>query len=111
MRMLTFIPVLILAAVLGMLSAAAALVSDQIVHQRGRMFSIESASIKKGAALTFLNDDNIPHNIASISKGNQFNLGSQAPGTSTEVTFTTAGEVDVICAIHPRMKMTVTITN
>jgi plastocyanin len=45
----------------------------------------------------------------STSKGNEFNLGSQPPGTSTDVTFKEAGEVQVICAIHPRMKMTVKV--
>ena len=32
------------------------------------------------------------------------------PGTSTDVTFKEAGDVQVICAIHPRMKMTVKVT-
>ena len=53
----------------------------------------------------------MPHNIVSTSKGNEFNLGSQAPGTSTDVTFKEVGEVLVICAIHPRMKMTVKIAD
>jgi len=58
-----------------------------------------------------LNDDTVPHNIMSASKGNEFNLGSQAPGTSTDVSFKDAGEVLVICAIHPRMKMMVKVTD
>ena len=66
-------------------------------------------TLKKGEALTFLNDDSVPHNIMSTSKGNEFNLGSQGPGTSTDVTFKEAGEVQVICAIHPRMKMMVKV--
>ena len=74
------------------------------------MFSSESVSIKKGATLTFLNDDSVPHNIISTSKGNEFDLGSQPPGASTDVTFKEAGDVQVICAIHPRMKMVVKVT-
>ena len=46
----------------------------------------------------------------STSKGNEFNLGSQAPGTATDVTFKEPGDVLVICAIHPRMKMMVKVT-
>ena len=45
----------------------------------------------------------------SVSKGNEFNLGSQGPGMSTNVTFTESGEVQVVCAIHPRMKLTVKV--
>ena len=47
----------------------------------------------------------------STSRGNEFNLGSVGPGTSVPVAFDNAGTVDVICAIHPRMKMTVTVSN
>jgi plastocyanin len=68
-------------------------------------------TIKKGEAITFLNDDSVPHNIMSASKGNEFNLASQPPGTSTDVTFKGAGDVQVLCAIHPRMKMTVKVTD
>jgi plastocyanin len=95
-------------AVLTGLSAGA-LAAKEVVHQQGRAFSVASVTIKKGEALTFLNDDSVPHNIMSTSKGNEFNLGSQQPGMSTDVTFSEAGEAQVICAIHPRMKMTVTV--
>ena len=89
--------------------SAGALAANQVIHQQGRVFSSESVTIKKGDALTFVNDDSIPHNILSTSKGNEFNLGSQPPGASTDVTFKEAGEVLVICAIHPRMKMMVQV--
>src|SRR6266702_6051678 len=89
--------------------SAGALAATEVIHQQGRVFSSESISIKKGEAVTFLNDDSVPHNILSTSKGNEFNLGSQPPGTSTDVSFKEAGDVQVICAIHPRMKMMVKV--
>ena len=101
----SFLLTLVVAAGLS----AGALAATQVVHQQGRAFSSESVTIKKGDLLTFLNDDTVPHNIMSTSKGNEFNLGSQLPGTSTDVKFKEAGEVQVICAIHPRMKMTVKV--
>ena len=55
--------------------------------------------------------DNIAHNIYSATSGNEFNLGSQAPGTSTPMTFNKAGEIAILCAIHPRMKMAVTVAD
>jgi plastocyanin len=99
---------LALASIVGLTSGG--LVAKTTIRQQGRMFSSDNITIKKGETLTFMNDDNVPHNIASVSKGNEFNLGSQRPGASTDVTFTEPGEVLVICAIHPRMKMTVRIT-
>jgi plastocyanin len=91
--------------------SAGALAGNQMIHQQGRVFGPDGVTIKKGDALTFLNDDTIPHNIMSASKGNEFNLGSQGPGMSTDVTFKEAGDVQVICAIHPRMKMMVKVTD
>jgi plastocyanin len=88
-----------------------AFAATEVIHQQGRAFSAESVTVKKGDALTFLNDDSVPHNIMSTSKGNEFNLGSQGPGSSTDVIFKETGDVLVICAIHPRMKMTVKVVD
>jgi plastocyanin len=88
-----------------------ALAANQVVRQQGRVFSSESITMKKGDTLTFANDDTVPHNVFSTSKGNEFNLGSQPPGTSTDVTFKEVGEVQVVCAIHPRMKMAIKVTD
>jgi plastocyanin len=88
-----------------------ALAANLTITQKGRMFSTDSVTIKKGDTLTFANDDTVPHNILSTSKGNEFDLGSQPPGSTTEVTFKEVGEAQVICAIHPRMKLMVKITD
>jgi plastocyanin len=103
------IATLLVVIVIGLTSGG--LVAAQAIRQKGRVFSIDSITIKSGESLTFINDDNVPHNIASSSQGNEFNLGSQPPGTSTDVTFTEAGDVQVFCAIHPRMKLTVKVWN
>lgn len=96
-------------ALFGGVSAVAAIAADQSVHQKGRVFSVEAMKIKAGDAVVFVNDDTVPHNVMSTSTGNEFNLGSIAPGTAMPVKFDKAGTVQVICAIHPRMKMTVTV--
>jgi len=101
---------LIALAILSGLSTGA-LAATEVIHQQGRVFSSEGIKVKKGEAVTFLNDDSVPHNIMSTSKGNEFNLGSQSPGNSTDVVFKETGEVAVICAIHPRMKMTINVVD
>ena len=103
MRLIPLIPVVFLGL------SAGALAANLTISQKGRAFSSETVTLKKGGTLTFMNDDSIPHNIMSTISGNEFNLGSQPPGASTDVTFKEAGEVLVICAIHPRMKMTVKV--
>jgi plastocyanin len=103
---------LAVAATVALLSGClAAWAVEETITQKGKVFSSTAVSLKKGDPLTFVNDDNVNHNIMSNSAGNEFNLGSQAPGMSTPVTFNKEGMVSVICAIHPRMKMTVTVTN
>jgi plastocyanin len=106
MRMSVILPLVVLAGV-----STGALAATQVIHQQGRAFSSESITVKKGEAVTFLNDDTVPHNIMSASKGNEFNLGSLPPGSSTDVTFKDDGDFQVICAIHPRMKMTVKVVD
>ena len=106
MRKLVSLTIVIVAGL-----SAGALAANLTITQKGRMFSSESVTIKKGEALTFLNDDTVPHNIVSTSTGNEFNLGSQPPGAATDVTFKESGDVQVICAIHPRMKMMVKVTD
>jgi plastocyanin len=87
----------------------AAFAAERSIMQKGRAFSESAVTIKKGETLTFVNDDNIAHNILSTTAGNEFNLGTQAPGVSTPVTFKSGGEVTVLCAIHPRMKLVVNV--
>jgi plastocyanin len=73
------------------------------------IFSAGTLILARGEQVVFLNDDTVPHNIMSETLGNAFDLGSQAPGSSTPVSFDNAGDVMVLCAIHPRMQMTITI--
>jgi plastocyanin len=103
----------ILAAALTLVAAAsvAAFADDAIVHQKGRAFSEATITVKKGQPLTFVNDDSVPHNAMSLTSGAEFNIGSQAPGASTPVTFDQVGDVLVVCAIHPRMKLTVKVVD
>jgi plastocyanin len=98
-------------AALGMIAGCVtALAAERSISQKGKVFSEAELTIKKGDTLIFVNDDSITHNIFSTSAGNTFNIGAQAPGIATPVKFATAGEVSVLCAIHPRMQMAVKVT-
>jgi plastocyanin len=90
----------------GILGAAAA---DHVITQKGKVFSESEVTVKAGESLVFTNDDSVAHNILSTTPGNEFNLGAQEPGTSTPVVFKAAGDVKVMCAIHPRMQLMVKV--
>ena len=101
-----------IAVAAGVISGSiAAYAAERSISQKDKAFSETEATIKAGDSITFVNDDTISHNILSSSATNAFNLGVQAPGSSTSYTFKTAGDVDVGCAIHPKMKLKVTVTN
>jgi len=104
------IPKLVVAAAF-LAGGTLALAAEKTISQKGKQFSEKELTIKKGDTLVFVNDDNIAHNVMSRSAGNTFNLGSQMPGKSTPVTFDKGGDIEVICAIHPGMKMMVKVTD
>jgi plastocyanin len=81
----------------------------RLVSQKDKQFSVTTLTVKAGEKVTFRNDDKITHNVFTISKGMEFNLKIQPPGTSTDYTFAKPGVAELQCAFHPKMKLTVTI--
>jgi plastocyanin len=88
-----------------------ALAAAKTILQKGKVFSETEVVIAKGDTLNFVNNDTVTHNVMSKSPGNEFNIGAQPPGASAPVTFDAVGTASIICAIHPQMRMNVTITN
>jgi len=99
---------LVIALASGSLVAFAA---ERSITQKGKAFSESAITIIRGDVVVFVNDDSVTHNVMSTDSGNEFNIGSQAPGVSTPVTFDKSGEFTILCAIHPRMKLMVKVNN
>lgn len=90
-------------------SGAAYAVARHRVDQAGLRFSVESLEIQRGDRVTFSNHDRSSHNITIRGGAMAFNGGLQRPGEDVEVPFTAAGRYQVICGIHPRMRMDVEV--
>jgi plastocyanin len=101
----------IAAALAFLAGTTVALAAERTISQKGKVFSETAVEIKKGDTLVFLNDDSIAHNVLSTTPGNVFNLGLIGPGHSTPVTFEKSGDMQIICAIHPSMKMSLKVTD
>ena len=86
-----------------------AFAEELTITQEGKAFSEKNVTIEVGDRINFVNNDRTTHNIYSRTKGHQFDVGAQRPGTSETHTFLTPGEVKIRCAIHPRMKLTVKV--
>jgi plastocyanin len=90
-------------------TAHAALAGDLRIVQKDKRFSATKASIKTGDLVTFVNNDEAMHNVYSFTEGFTFDLGGQSPGEETTVRLSKPGVVDVRCAIHPKMKLQITV--
>ena len=99
-----------IATIIWTASVLAAWADGVTVFQEGKKFSEESVTVKRGETITFTNKDQITHNVFSTTSGMTFDLKTQKPGESREVTFDKVGTADVQCAIHPQMKMKVEVT-
>ena len=62
-------------------------------------FNPGTLTVKKGTAVTWINNDSATHQIKSAT----FNSGQLGKGQSFSFTFDTAGSFDYSCAIHPSM--------
>jgi plastocyanin len=100
---------LLLAASALALAPALALAGEVEVTQRDKAFLPEQVALKVGDTIVFKNEDPIIHNMFSRSEPNDFNLKLQRPGEDMRQTFGAPGEVLVRCAIHPKMKLMVTV--
>lgn len=91
-----------------------AVADDYTVAQNNKTFvsdgkKVEHLSIKVGDSVSFRNEDPFFHNIFSLSDVKTFDLGSYPSGESKAVVFDRAGTVEIECAIHPQMHMTVEV--
>ena len=79
-----------------------------IVSQKGREFRPGDLSISRGETVVIVNDDgDLRHHAYIDSDKFSFDSGDQEPGSKTNITFALPGDFDVLCAIHPKMRLTV----
>ncbi len=91
------------------LSRAVSAGEKHVASQKGKAFSTTELHVKVGDTVEFKNDDEVSHNVFSVSKVQPFNTKMQTPGAETSVTFASEGTVEVRCAIHPGMKLIIQV--
>jgi plastocyanin len=73
------------------------------MDQRNETFFPHVLAIVAGTTVDFPNSDQTYHNVFSLSKTKEFNLGRYAVGRSKSVRFERPGVVRVFCDIHSHM--------
>jgi plastocyanin len=65
-------------------------------------FTPATLTVKPGTTVTFVNHDDIPHQIVAVDK--TFRSKALDTDDSFQFTFATAGDFDYFCGLHPHMK-------
>jgi plastocyanin len=73
------------------------------LDQRNERFAPHVLAVTSGTWVDFPNGDSTYHNVFSLSKTKEFNLGRYAAGKSKAVRFDRPGIVRVFCEIHSHM--------
>lgn len=73
------------------------------VVQKDKRFMPHVLAIPVGATVEFRNEDDLFHNVFSLSKPNDFDLGLYKSGAQREQVFATPGPVHLLCNIHASM--------
>ncbi len=102
--------------VCGLLGAAALVLAGTLafaqvlplISQKGREFRPGEVTVKRGGSVQIVNDDaDLRHHAYIDSDNLKYDSGDQEPGSKISIGFPSAGDFDVLCAIHPKMKLTV----
>ena len=82
---------------------------DHIVNQKGKKFMPTTIKAKAGDTVTFKNSDGFAHNAFTDNEANEFDIGMQKPGQDMTVKLPEKATIEVECAIHPNMHLTIEV--
>ncbi len=103
---------LLLAALAGS-GAALALTGDAPLYrvtQKGRAFAPGSVFMHAGQSIEIVNDDGeLVHHAYLDNPNFSFDIGEQGPGSKSVVAFPRQGQFTILCGIHPKMKLLVSV--
>lgn len=77
--------------------------------QRGEQFIPHVLAIVQGTTVEFPNEDDVFHNVFSLSGTKTFDLPKYPAGSSRSVTFPRSGVVNVFCHIHADMSAVILV--
>jgi amicyanin len=102
----------VLGGLLGLLAgvgvkAAPAAAEDTAVKIENFTFGPQRVTVKAGTTVTWTNDDDIPHTVASSTKA--FKSKVLDSDDKFSFTFTTPGIYEYFCTLHPHMTGTLVV--
>ena len=94
-------------AVATVFPAASAQAADAEVQIDQFAFAPQRVTVKAGTTVTWINDEDIPHTVASSTK--LFKSNALDTKDKFSFTFTTAGAYEYFCSLHPHMTGTIVV--
>lgn len=107
LRIAAFLASLPLFALGGAAIVAAA--DSPTVSQSNRQFAPGELHIARGTTVHIVNDDNVTHHVYVDQPDMEFDSGEQPIGHTVDLTFDKSGTFNVLCAIHPTMRLVVIV--
>jgi plastocyanin len=89
------------------LPAASAHVAETEVKIDNFAFAPQRVVVKAGTTVIWINDDDIPHTVASSTK--LFKSNALDTKDKFSFTFTTPGAYEYFCSLHPHMTGTIVV--
>jgi plastocyanin len=83
--------------------------TPRVVHLKNTAFQPGDIQLKVGQKVTFANDDAIAHTVTA-TQGAKFDSGTLDGGKTFEFTAAKAGKISYVCAFHPGMAGTITVS-
>ncbi len=78
------------------------------ISMKGIAYVPRTAEVRVGQRITWVNDDDVLHDVASTS-GDEFKSELYPKGESYSYTPTRAGTISYVCTIHPGMEGTLQV--
>jgi plastocyanin len=85
-------------------------VATNAVKIQNFAFSPADITVKKGAKVTWTNNDSVSHTVTENDGKNGPSAPQMAPGSSYSFTFDQTGSFHYHCSLHPEMTGSVTVT-
>lgn len=82
-----------------------------LIYTHNKNFEPESLVIPLGSTISFPNQDEILHNVFSVTPKSSFDLGVYGEGKSAEYTFKKSGLVLINCNVHHAMQANVLVVD
>ena len=90
---------------------AADAVKQYTVTQKGQVFDPAVVVVVAGSSIVFINDEDqeIDHNVYSLSRARKFDIGLASKGSELVVDFPKTGTIKYYCSVHKYMEGTIIV--